>query len=215
MKNLVLIASVLLASCGGGSGGDEQIEPQPTTPPPTPVTKIMEYRLTQNGSTQSYTGHCIESKEIFYCYPTVIANSPYVVSATIEGDKVKLFSYATRGLIGEFSGTSGHTLTMLEVGAVAAGNLNGEWFNKSSAGSAGDAIISATYSDGTLTATDTNGCYMSGTIVPDGQLYSAHLTIVDCAEAGEYVGAIHVTNEQVRGAVSSGEHSLVLDFNIN
>lgn len=212
---ILLCIIVFVVGCGGGSGKDENLII--TEDPVTPIIEMYNYSVTRNDLDQSYNGKCVYLRDNFYCYPVSIADSPFVASAKIEDDNVKLFSYFDRSLIVEFNigGDSGYNLSLTEIGLADLGSIDGVWYNKSYAGLFGDIIITAIYDDGVIHATDTSGCNISGSIKPLGGIYSVDLMVVDCPDEGEYSGALHVIDGQIRGSVSNENKSLILDFNVD
>lgn len=215
MKKLtVLILLCIIVGCGGGSGKDEK--QVITEEQIIPTIELYDYSVTRNDSNQSYNGKCISLYDILYCYPTTIADSLFVVSAKIKDDNVKLYSYFDRDLMVEFNigDNSGYNLNLTEVGLADLGSIDGVWYNKSYAGLFGDIIITAVYSDKFISATDTSGCNISGEVNPVGGIYTVDLTVIDCPDHGEYSGAIHAIDGQIRGSASNENKSIILDFNV-
>jgi len=214
-KLIVLILLCIIVGCGGGSDKDEK--QAITEEQIIPTVELYDYSVTRNNSNQSYNGRCVSLYDSLYCYPVTITDSLFVVSAKIKDDNVKLYSYFDRNLIVEFNAgdDSGYNLNLTDVGLADLGSIDGVWYNKSYAGLFGDIIITAVYSDKSISATDTSGCNISGSINPLGGIYSVDLIVIDCLDSGEYSGAIHAIDGQIRGSASNENKSIILDFNVD
>lgn len=209
------LLTIILFITGCGSSNPQPIEP-PMIPIPVPqVEQLYSYSVKVENETRSYNGLCIETDKL-YCYPTTIANSEFVVSAVIDGDNVKIYHYVTRELVIEFHRLqiSPYTLEVQKLGAVDIKDLNVEWFIKDFAGMILDEpVLSITFDNNILSGTDTAGCFYEGEATPLHNIYILDVTVSLCDDAGEYTGAIHTPQKQLRGLITNGEKAILIDFN--
>ncbi len=212
---LLLIVLLLLTACGGGGGSDpvEVIDPPPDTKP-----HLYSYTVNTDGGTRTYSGKGVKVNGIIYTAPTSIADSNFIVSCEIIGNEVRLFSYKTRDIVVNFTDgdQSGHHLTLVDEGEInelSLSDLNGEWFNLSSAGMFGDPIVTLIYNDGQITGTDTLGCNITGEAFESDGVIGVSLELDDCAHSGSYHGSIRVDGNTIIGSVSGESYGFTLLYN--
>lgn len=213
---LLSITLLLLAACGGGGGGPE-VEETPTLPI-VERPHLYSYTVSNDADTRSYTGKGVKVNGIIYTAPALISNSDFVVSGEIIDNQIRLFSYKSRGLVVSFTDgdQSGHHLTLIDEGVInelSLSDLDGEWFNNSSAGMFGDAVVSLVYDNGSIAGADTNGCGITGETFKSDSVIGISLVLTDCLHAGDYHGSLRVDGDSIIGAVVSESYGFTLLYN--
>lgn len=219
MNKLTIIIFLFLGltACGGGSGETQEPEPTPPTPTPTEQLIVYDYIVSSESDTRSYQGRGVAINGIIYASPKSVSSSSYTVTAQIEGDKVRLFSYVTRGLVLEFENgdTSGYTLELTEVKVIQPFNISAVGsvlYNSSSAGAFGETIMNLSNDSGILTGDDTNGCIVSGEIYKTDSSNGIDLVLTDCGQAGEYFGSVRLEGDRLIGVATSENHGININY---
>lgn len=215
MKNLTLILILIsITACGGGGGKDEPIAP---VEPVEPVI-FYTYKVARDGDTRSFNGRGVKVNDILYAYPTTLANSEFVaVGEIINDSETRLFSYIGRTIIADFvnGDTSGYSLEVFDgeiVPTQSLSLLDGQWNNHSSAGQFGDTVLSLTYDSGKITGSDSKNCVINGEAYKLDGVIGVHLNLSLCDDSGDYYGALTVESNSIRGAVTSENRGISLNF---
>lgn len=200
--------------CGGG-GGSKEPDPVIITLPTTAI--LYSYTVTLDADTRSYTGKGVSVNDIIYVSPSTLSDSGFSVVGEIIGNEVRLFDYVTRNLVVQFTNgdDSGYHLEVSEVKQmpkISLSNIPGQWFNNSSAGMFGDAIMSLSNDSGVISGSDTSGCAVNGEIFESDNALGVELTLSDCDDSGEYYGSMYLDGGKIIGSVIGVDKGIMLNY---
>lgn len=197
----IMLSSVLIALCGCSADQViDQINEMPQEPVVTEVYEYFDYQY------QDYTGRCRRLDDIAYCYPKVIADSDFTVTATIDFNtrELKVFDFTTWQL--KFNDVVNVDMTPVDIESDVS--VDGYWsprlyFNED--------YIELTYQSGELMGTTTQGCTVSG----NTNGYTINLNLSGCAVEGDYQGLLTISGNRIDGMVSNGQYGAAVFYEFN
>jgi hypothetical protein len=219
MKKLIILLSLLITACGGGSSKEaEQESNLPQDPPKENILErnTFEYELLPDDVTQRYTGYGVRSQDLIYFMPKVLASSSFSVIAEFyihdERLDIRLFDLESRTVYKTISINLEDNRGQDQDGTYYTLELN--------------AVSDFEKFDGSISGVDYYGCSGSDCVSTPtkckyeafGQGFLSDIELYDCENTsinGSYQGAIWKRDENIFTVGTNGNNAVAIKESIN